>query len=268
MRIMNAVLNIYKPQGMTPLQAIHAVREMYSAYRNEKMTYAGRLDPMAEGVLLVLVGDAVSEKETYCKLDKAYEADILFGVGTDTHDLLGMPVVSDEFGATKERMEATMRELRGAHEYAFPAYSSKPVKGKPLFQWARENKMHEIEVPKRLMYVHEVKLLGRYVMTADVLRDEIGHRIGRVAGDFRQRVIIDAWDGSLAGGGNRSFCGARVMVRCASGTYVRTLAHEWGKRLGTDAVLARLVRTQVGGYGRGESARIDNENVLEHAIGQ
>ena len=252
MRYMDAVMNIYKPQGMTPLQAINAVREMRPEYRNEKMTYAGRLDPMAEGVLVILVGDAVHEKETYGKLDKTYEADVLFGIGTDTYDLLGMPIITRGSILSGERMEKELRGMRGAHEYPFPAYSSKPVDGKPLFQWAREGKLHEIKVPKRLMRVYEIELRDRYVMTADAVRAMVMERIARVTGDFRQRDIGNAWNVM----GDGSFQVARITLRCASGTYVRTIAHEWGKRLQTDAVLLRLVRKSVGSHGIEESIRV------------
>ena len=259
MQIMEAILNIYKPQGMTPLQALDMIRASEPAYQNEKMTYAGRLDPMAEGVLLVLVGDAVHKKDTYNGLDKTYEADVLFGVGTDTHDLLGMPMIVATEDMSDARFKKEADSLLGMHEYALPIYSSKPVQGKPLFQWARENRVHEITVPKRTMHVYEIDMLDRKKITAGALRKEVAQRIERVTGDFRQEAVKDAWSALLEADANASFHVAHIRVRCASGTYIRTLAHEWGKRLGTDAVLSRLVRTRVGGYAIGESMQFDNK---------
>jgi len=259
MRIMEAILNIYKPQGWTPLQTIDALRKLYPAYQNEKMTYAGRLDPMAEGVLLVLVGDAVHKKDTYNGLDKTYEADVLFGVGTDTHDLLGMPMIVAVGDMSDAHLKKEAHDLLGMHEYALPIYSSKPVQGKPLFQWARENRVHEITVPKRTMHVYEIDLLDRKKIIAGALRKEVAQRIGRVVGDFRQEVISREWNDLLEADSNASFHVVHIMVRCASGTYIRTLAHEWGKRSGTDAVLSRLVRTRVGKYAIGESIQFDNK---------
>ena len=86
---MNKILNIYKPVGISPLDAIKTLKEKYPELKDEKMTYAGRLDPLAEGVLLILAGNAVYEKEKYLKLDKEYEAEILFGFNTDTYDIFG-----------------------------------------------------------------------------------------------------------------------------------------------------------------------------------
>ena len=87
----NNIFNVFKPIGISPLGAIKALKEKYPELKNEKMTYAGRLDPLAEGALLILAGNAVHEKEKYLKLDKEYEGEILFGFTTDTYDILGLP---------------------------------------------------------------------------------------------------------------------------------------------------------------------------------
>ena len=255
--IMEAVLNIYKLQGMTPLQAIDRVRKAYPEYRNEKMTYAGRLDPMAEGVLIILVGDAVHKKEEYVQLDKVYEANIVFGFGTDTHDLLGLPTVYDARAIGIERIKKELVGLKGICEYPFPAYSSKPINGKPLFQWAREGRLHEIEIPKRSMCVHDVKLLELCAISADMVRKTVTMMVKNVRGDFRQTEILHQWGVVLSGLMNKTaFPVVRLRVHCASGTYIRTLSHELGKRLSTDAVLMRLVRIRVGEFGVKDSIRL------------
>ena len=59
------VLNLYKPQGVTPLELIDRFRQKHPEYKDEKLGYAGRLDPMAEGILLVLVGDENKKRKTY-----------------------------------------------------------------------------------------------------------------------------------------------------------------------------------------------------------
>ena len=88
---MKCILNIYKKTGETPLETINRLRADKPEYQNAKITYAGRLDPLAKGALILLAGDAVYEKEKYLKLDKEYEAEILFGFETDTYDILGLP---------------------------------------------------------------------------------------------------------------------------------------------------------------------------------
>ena len=243
------VLNLYKPVGMTPLQTMDIVREQHPEYRDIRMTYAGRLDPMAEGVLVVLIGEKVYEKEAYLTLDKMYEADIVIGVGTDTHDLLGMPTVCNVSGALTGQLESEIKNMKGVFEYLFPPYSSKPVNGKPLFQWAREDRLHEIEIPKRMMRVSGVELLDRYTVSCGDIKNKAEATIAQVQGDFRQQEILKQWQSVFIGmDNNTAFLAVRLRVNCASGTYVRTLAHELGKRLGTDAMLLRLVRTRVGDF--------------------
>ena len=266
-RIMRAIVNLYKPQGMTPLQALHVLRDMKPEYRKEKMTYAGRLDPMAEGVLVVLVGDAIREKDQYCGLAKTYTADVIFGLETDTHDLLGMPARRSVSVISDERLQSEVSGLCGAHKYPFPIYSSKPVRGKPLFQWAREGKLHEVDIPTRVMDVQGMQVLERYSVTTGMLWKMIQEKIGRVSGDFRQQEIFDQWNALLNEKGG-AFQGVRVVVQCASGTYIRTIAHELGKRIGTGTVVVRLVRTQVGAYTVEESMGIDNIYIFGHTIKQ
>ncbi|HBI25378.1 MAG: tRNA pseudouridine synthase B [Candidatus Wolfebacteria bacterium GW2011_GWC2_39_22] len=259
------VLNIYKPLGWTPLQALDALRKVRPELQDAKMTYAGRLDPMAEGVLVVLVGEAVHTKEEYTKLDKTYEADIMFGIGTDTHDLLGMPTIRAAQKITNEQLEEAIKNMHGEKEYAFPIYSSKPVEGKPLFQWARENRMHEIKTPTRLMCVQSMRVIERRSVTGLALQDVIKKNIGNVAGDFRQEAIVAQWNALLGEKEKEIFDVVRVTVQCGSGTYIRTLAHTIGRQLGADAILARLVRTSVGPYAIGDSLRFDNKKQVEDA---
>lgn len=88
---MNSVLVLNKQVGETPLACIERFRVSHPEYQEVKMTYAGRLDPIASGLLIVLTGDKVHEKESYLGLPKTYECVALLGVATDTYDVLGIP---------------------------------------------------------------------------------------------------------------------------------------------------------------------------------
>ncbi len=89
---MQQVLVLNKQVGETPLECMDRFRDANPEYVNVKMTYAGRLDPMADGVLIVLVGDAVHRKDEFSALDKEYVCTAILGVGTDSYDILGLPV--------------------------------------------------------------------------------------------------------------------------------------------------------------------------------
>src|SRR5688572_29193656 len=103
---MKAIIAVNKPISYTPNQIITLVRQKYPHFGSEKIGFAGRLDPMAEGVLLLLVGDANFEREAYLNLDKTYQFTALLGLETDSYDLLGLltsstlpanPIIPDEF---------------------------------------------------------------------------------------------------------------------------------------------------------------------------
>ena len=85
------VYNIYKKVGQTPLEALEVLRKKKKLSLSAKLSYAGRLDPMASGVLLILQGATQTQREKYLSLDKKYRAKILLGFGSDSFDLLGLP---------------------------------------------------------------------------------------------------------------------------------------------------------------------------------
>src|SRR5690606_23219787 len=87
------ILQLYKREGETPLECIQRFRAENPSYAEVSMTYLGRLDPMAEGLLLVLAGDT-RKKKAYLELDKRYEFEVLWGFETDTYDMLGLVTAS------------------------------------------------------------------------------------------------------------------------------------------------------------------------------
>src|SRR3989338_8981283 len=101
------LLQLYKNLGETPLECLHRFKAEHSEYIDTKMTYLGRLDPMAEGLLLVLAGNT-KDKEKYLSLDKTYEFEVLWGFESDTYDILGL--VQGE-GNAPQRLERKMERL-------------------------------------------------------------------------------------------------------------------------------------------------------------
>lgn len=246
---MNKVLNIYKKAGETPLEAINRLRDNGPEYQNEKITYAGRLDPLAEGVLILLAGDAVYEKEKYLKLDKEYEAEILFGFSTDTYDILGLSKINKKIeNLKKEKLTENLKVFIGANKMLFPPYSSYKIKGKPLFQWARQGKIKEIEIPKKEREVYEIKLLRFGKIKEKNLLSRINKKIKKVKGDFRQEKILTQWGKILKNNADVEFQTAKIKIKCSSGTYIRSIAHNLGEKLKTGAVLLSLKRTMVGEF--------------------
>ena len=267
MRKLDKILNIYKPVGISPLDAIKALKEKYPELKGEKMTYAGRLDPMAEGVLLILAGNAVHKKEKYLKLDKEYEGEILFGFNTDTYDILGLSKKNRQSTLiSRTVLDIETKKLEGEISLPLPPYSSYKIKGKPLFQWAREGKLNDIEIPTRKTKIYSTELLSFDKISGQKLLEKIEQKINSVQGDFRQKEILNQWQKMLPFPSNRRFAGtlenqkkyqiAKIKISCSSGTYIRSIAHHLGKELKTGAALLSLVRTKIGRFDIKNSLRI------------
>lgn len=254
---MNKIINIYKPAGMTPLQLIHAVKEKYPEFKNQKIGYAGRLDPLAHGVMLLMVEDATREREKYLGLDKMYEFEVLFGLETDTFDLLGLVKEthpSEEIVREKVRLFVNKYKKKKTHVY--PPYSSKTVQGKPLFWWARNNKLSEIVIPERAIEIMDFDVLSFKELSKSALQKKVNGTLEVVNGDFRQKEISEAWETFFRNNKKEIFQTASFRLHCSSGTYVRGFVHELGNYLGCGAVTLDILRTQVGTFTLDTSLRL------------
>ena len=245
------------------MDAVKLLKEKYPELKGEKMTYAGRLDPLAEGVLLILAGKTVYEKEKYLKLDKEYEGEILFGFETDTSDVLGLPektATSRSRLVARRDLDVALKKFEGEISLPLPPYSSYKIKGKPLFQWAREGKLSEIEIPIRQTKINSIKLLDFAEISGQNLMKTIKQKISLIKGDFRQEEILNRWQKMLPKSCSSiktvTFLIAKVKINCSSGTYIRSIAHHLGQELKTGGILLNLKRTKVGNFDIKDSEKL------------
>lgn len=216
-------------------------------HKETKMTYLGRLDPMAEGLLLVLSGDT-RDKNKFLDLDKTYEFEVLWGVSTDTYDVLGQVESMDStVSVTSRKLESVLKKILSKKTQSYPPYSSRPVGGKALFQWAREGKIEEIDVPTRNIKIFNIEHVHTRIENSNSILADILKKISLVKGDFRQEEIIKTWQKEL-GSRDENMYISKFVVDVSSGTYVRGLAHEMGQMLGVPALAYRIKRTRVGEY--------------------
>ena len=140
-------VTFYKKQGQTPLEVIDELKANHKDWASLPMTYAGRLDPMAEGLMIILIGEECKNKEKYLGLDKVYEFEILFGFESDTFDLLGL--VKDNEQKEKielfdsESFKETLNSFIGKQIQKYPSYSSKTVDGESLFSLAKKTRLSQ-----------------------------------------------------------------------------------------------------------------------------
>lgn len=241
------IVSLFKQRGETPLECVERFKKTVPEIGDEPLSYLGRLDPLAEGVLLVSVGFDEKLRNDVISYDKKYEVEILCGVETDTYDPLGRVVKASTLNIDEQKMRDALITVCNRTMFPYPPFSSKSVRGKPLFQWAREGRLNEIEIPYREMSVKEVSVIGYQAIGAMELFRTVNNLTGLVKGDFRQKEIIDSWRISVQALHHEfSILTARFTV--SSGTYVRTIAHELGKTVGAGAIAYRITRTAAGPY--------------------
>ncbi len=240
---------LYKNLGETPHEAILKYKKKHPEYAETPMTYAGRLDPMAEGVLLVLSGEGILEKDKYLDLPKTYEFEILWRFETDTLDLLG--VAKEDLSKAvpvQDVISTNLENFIRKFEQIYPVYSSRPVNGKSLFQWAREGRLSEIDIPKHEVELYEAVYLSRRTISKDDLLKDIEYKVGLVQGDFRQKEILEKWIEVLKNCEAKEFVIDKIKVVVSSGFYVRQFVSDLAESLGTKAVTYHIKRTKVGEY--------------------
>ena len=229
---MQKVINTYKKLGETPLECLERIRIEYGMTSDVPMTYAGRLDPLAEGELIILVGDECKNKEKYLGFDKEYEVDVLFGISTDSHDVLGMidGVKSGEVG------EIDLNKYIGRFVQEYPRYSSRIIAMKEVPE----------DMPTKEVEVYSIEDLGKREMTGAEVLDQVKKNIALVKGDFRQKEIVRKWEEVISRGlSETKFSILKIKVKCSSGTYMRSLAKRIGEDEGVGALAWGIWRTKI-----------------------
>jgi tRNA pseudouridine55 synthase len=248
---METICTVYKKRGETPLEALENLRLKENIAPEVSMTYAGRLDPMAEGLIIILVGDACKEenKKKYLGLDKTYELEILVGFDTDTHDLLGLVQNIKTDVDQKEILKKVQNEMQtwiGEFEQTYPLYSSKTVSGKQLFTYGQSGEA--VKLPTHIVRVNSLTYMSSRTIQGEALENYLDENIKKVTGDFRQSEILQTWHEKLSSMQKQAFLVVKFEVVCGAGMYVRQLVHDIGKNISTPLLMFSLKRTRVGNY--------------------
>ena len=212
---MDGLLVVDKPADLTSHDVVARVRHIL---HERRIGHTGTLDPFATGVLVLLLGKATRLAQFLSGADKEYDAIIRLGYSTDTGDRTGtridgpMTTGPEPFG--EEQIETALASLRGWIDQVPPMYSAKKRGGRKLYELARQGETIERE-PVRVC-IHEFAAIKT---DGQLIKDNLDGTF-----DFRAHVV------------------------CSSGTYVRTLAEDFGRRLSVGAHLAELRRTRVADF--------------------
>ena len=252
-------LVVYKKVGETPLQVLDKLKKELSFLENQKLAYAGRLDPMAEGKLLVLIGDECKKQERYLKLDKEYFFEILLGFKTDTADVLGL-VEKNSSSFLKINEDSFLKKITkitGRQKMKYPAFSSKTVNGKPLFEYAKKRETSEIIIPEKEIKIYKIKYLGQKILTKDELKKELFNKINLIrqegSNDFRKEKILERWKNELSKKDKKNkkekFLILKFSAIVSSGAYIRNIAEKISEETLNNYGLAwSIKRTKIGIY--------------------
>ncbi|MFB3918064.1 MAG: tRNA pseudouridine(55) synthase TruB [Terriglobales bacterium] len=153
---MNGVLVIDKPAGMTSHDVVDRARRLL---HERSIGHLGTLDPMATGLLPLVIGRLTRLAQFYEKSEKTYEGEIRFGFATDTYDAEGDPVgEARPVQLVLDELRALAARFQGAIEQTPPPFSAKKIKGVPAYKLARKNR--EVELKPVQVYVKEFDILG------------------------------------------------------------------------------------------------------------
>ena len=149
----NAVIGVNKPKGFTSFDVVAKLRKIL---KTKKIGHAGTLDPLATGVLPILVGKATKLCDLICDNYKEYVADFKLGVLTDTLDITGKVLLTSSVSVSKLDIENALQKYLGEFYQTVPMYSAVKVNGQKLYNLARKGQ--EVERPKKLVKISKLEL--------------------------------------------------------------------------------------------------------------
>ncbi|MCL2389273.1 MAG: tRNA pseudouridine(55) synthase TruB [Elusimicrobia bacterium] len=199
------MLLVDKPSGITSFKIVSLIRHKLKV---KKVGHCGTLDPLATGLLIILVGAATKLQDGFMKQDKVYTATLKLGLTTDTGDTDGAIIACVKPNVTIEQLSIAAKKFTGTINQIPPMYSALKVNGKKLYELARQG--ITVERKSRSVTIRNIDILSE----------------------------LNSFDGQ----------NAQLRVDCSSGTYIRTLAEDIGKELGCGAAISALRRESIGSF--------------------
>jgi tRNA pseudouridine(55) synthase len=212
----------YKEIGQTMNQVVDDIKQKYNT---TKVTYAGRLDPLAFGLVIILTDEDVHKRDEYIGKNKIYQFNIIYGIQTDTYDIMGM-LIDDSLVNDKNSFDINKLNL-GKQIMKYPPYSSVPIKehnNKPYW-YCSLNHLEVKNKPTKEIEIYGIKILDKTTKTKDELIKMINDKINKVTSEtFRQKDILKKWDTIE----DNIYDIYKMEIKISSGGYVRNIADKLG----------------------------------------
>lgn len=152
---MHGAIIVNKAPNMTSRDVINILNKKFNT---KSIGHTGTLDPIAEGVLVCLIGKYTKLTDILINHDKEYIASFKLGILTDTLDITGKILKEEKVNLTKEEIQKTILSFKGTYNQEVPIYSAVKINGKKLYEYARNNE--EITLPKREVNIYDIELLN------------------------------------------------------------------------------------------------------------
>ena len=215
---MNGIVIIDKSIGMTSRDVVNKVSGIFNT---KKVGHTGTLDPLATGVLVVCINKATKLVDRLTSNDKEYIAECILGIGTDTLDIQGKVLSQKDSIISKQDIIDTLNKFKGKYNQQVPIYSAVKIKGKKLYEYAREN--IDVKLPSREITVYDIKLLG-----------EPSYQNNKTKFKF--------------------------VCSVSKGTYIRSLIRDIASSLNTVGIMSNLRRTKQGKFSIEDAVTLDSLN--------
>ena len=213
---MNGILVVNKDLGYTSRDVVNIVSKVLGT---KKVGHTGTLDPMASGVLVLCVGQALKLCEMLTNHDKEYIAGIVLGIETDTLDMEGNVLSTETVDIDEYSITNVVNSFKGSYMQEVPKYSAVKVNGKKLYEYARSN--IDVELPSKMVNIYDIEII-----------DDIEYREGKVY--------------------------FKIKTTVSKGTYIRSLVRDIGRKLGVPSVMNSLVRNRLGDFNIDNAYSIDD----------
>ncbi len=247
MRQPHGWLILDKPRGLGSTQAVSAVKRVMreAGYGKVKVGHGGTLDPLAEGVLPIALGEATKLAGRMLDARKTYEFTIQFGEETDTLDTEGKVIERSDRRPPIAAVAAILPHFTGAIEQVPPAYSALKVDGKRAYDLARAGE--EVELATRSVTIHAMQLVNE--RTPRAIDSAFAMTAGR-PDPFDPRAPLELSDS------------VTLVAEVSKGTYIRSLARDIARALGTVGHVTYLRRTKAGPFGQEQAISLDLLNEI------
>lgn len=269
------IIPVWKPVGHSTHQIAKFIGQLTSQVtespEDTKATHTGTLDPLAEGVIIVLTGEDRFKKQEYSDTKKTYAFEILIGISTDSHDLLGLPTElihqAVDLDQIQDKIANILPDFIGKQKQIQPQFSAQRVGGKSAFELAKSNT--EFVQNTNNITIYTLSLIESKVISLKKLESILKTNITAVDGDFRQKEILKKWHEELeklkkitSALGVLSF-----ETTVSKRTYIRAITRDISQKIHVPATTLSITRTLNGEFSQENCISLDSvECEIQHHI--